>query len=223
MKVKQFEYLSQYYLSKSEVANLLGVKLDHIDQAILLGYMPKWAYKTTVDSCTSAAFGLTNLAMDLNEEYFCQATLEWYLYFTRKFGKPTYDQNTSAKIRQHFMNKYMQIANDHSEFCTLLDIGNMPLTNVASTAWVSHHLGMFGVTVTKADSINSIIEKQLIVKKLSIATENGQKKDYTNDEMIALIDLFQVYNRVAKTVSPVDYDRSNRKLLVDNVIQNWKV
>jgi len=83
---------------------------------------------------------------------------------------------------------------------------------------VTHFLaGTYGVCVVHPDSAQKIAAKEIAQDCLVALTENGQKKIYRPDELPALRDAIAAYDVIAMPFSPVDYPRSSRKRLIDDV------
>jgi hypothetical protein len=84
--------------------------------------------------------------------------------------------------------------------------------------YVEHlRLGTFGLCVHDAVDAEAIVNKEILQEKLSALSDGGERRQYSPAEAEALLKLIDDYQRASMPFSPVEYSRSSRKRLVDDL------
>ena len=83
--------------------------------------------------------------------------------------------------------------------------------------WRQFLKGTFGLCVANPSSEKEIARKEILQEKLTFLTENGSKHANLNIDQNELIDLIDQYVSSSMPFSPIEYIRSSRKRLVDDL------
>ena len=100
------------------------------------------------------------------------------------------------------------------DYGTLLDC---QLKEKAEQTWNDHLNGAYGLCVVNPSSVAAIIEKQIAVRRLASATENGKKQKLSDKEQTEFLVAAKEFDKVAMPFSPADYPLSSRKRLLDDM------
>lgn len=216
------DYLNRYFISRDELERKLEVDSHELNELINCGFIPSWSYKVEDGFVRSHIFGQSLAPSCDNGEYFSPYAVDWYYYHLEHFADYKTVDGLKSKLHLHFIQAFVAEAHTSESFQVtfpeLLEDFNL-LQEMANNTWQHYMKGTFGVCIRKPSSIAHLIEKQVAAAALSKVTNNGKKFDYDAEELVVLHRCIREYNKVAMPFSPVDYEKSSRKRLVDNVVK----
>lgn len=218
--LEQQDYLNEYFISRIELEQTLGVDNNELTELIRCGVIPSWSYKIEYGILYSHVFKFIQVSNCRDDEYFSPYVIDWYYHNLTLFPDYKATENIKKKLRSQFLDAYMEEVNANESFKKAFpEIIENPesFQRRANDTWLHHLLGTFGVCVKKPSCIRQIIKKQVAVSVLCKVTNDGERSEYTDNELIELYKWFDAYDKVAMPFSPADYDKSSRKRLVDNV------
>ncbi len=124
--------------------------------------------------------------------------------FCRNFQAALADLNTTTwRLRDSFTDDGSPIADGLQTRC--------------DSAWEHFLQGTFGLCVANPISEATIARKEILQEKLSHLSEKGLRKHFSPREGQEILDLIDEYAEAAMLFSPVEYDRSSRKLFVEDL------
>ena len=83
--------------------------------------------------------------------------------------------------------------------------------------WQHFVHGVFSLCVAKPDTIANIVHKEIVQEKLTALSENGKRFQYDLEEREHLLALIEEYAAIAMPFSPLEFAKSSRKRLVDDL------
>lgn len=223
------DYLDQHYLDQTQFAEHCGLRLQNIEELVAAELIPAPSYLVIdVQRCKSVVFGELldpNFVEELKTgTYFHPAASVW-----AKYAFDTL-QNLGANearkiIRKQFAEEFAQaLAIENKDTYRLRDCFDEAGAAIAAgieqrvnTNWQHFLNGVFSLCVAKPDSITNIVHKEILQEKLSAISENGKRVDYQGEDLAALKKLIDEYASSAMPFSPLEYPRSSRKRLVEDL------
>jgi hypothetical protein len=85
------------------------------------------------------------------------------------------------------------------------------------SAWQYFLNGTFGLCVKNPESEFDSARKEILQEKLVAITENGSKSEFATADRNAVVSLINDYAAASMPFSPMEYPRSSRKRLVDDL------
>jgi hypothetical protein len=214
-------YLSKHYLNADQFANSCGISTSELFQLVDDGCIPAAAYIVTEQaSIQSYAFGEMAAPDSTPGHYFHPANRVWVT-----LAKSAEFNANSAALRQQFLSRFQSALADLNKNLFRLEDSFTPeglviaegLSLRTDSAWLHFLKGTFGLCIANPISEVEIARKEILQEKLSALSENGSKADYTQAEMHILLPLIDEYAAASMPFSPIEYPRSSRKRLVDDL------
>lgn len=197
-------YLERHFVDKRAFADMAGVSPERIDQLIASGAVPAATYVCDGESIWSAVFGFSAIDERIRGEYFRPECARWVRIAEAAGPGLERDAVRSELVRELRVALKNRIAEVEVE--------------ARIESWLPHFRdGTFGLCVADPSTGNGIATKELLQERLSTLTDNGSNPapgGVSQTELLALID---DYDRSAMPFSPVEYPRSSRKRLVDDL------
>jgi len=222
-------YLGQHYLDQTQFAEYCGLRQQDIEELVVAELIPAPSYLVSdAHRCRSVVFGEL-LDPDSTEEmkagtYFHPSASVWTKYAFNTLQKFSADE-TRKIIRKQFAEEFAQaLAIENKNTYRLRDCFDETGAAIAAgieqrinSNWQHFLNGVFSLCVAKPDSITHIVHKEILQEKLSAISDNGKRADYQGEDLAALKKLIDEYANSAMPFSPLEYPRSSRKRLVEDV------
>lgn len=216
------DYLNRHYITRNELLAQLGITTTELDSAIAVGMLPACSYRVQNGTVSTAVFGEHPAPGCCAGEYFAPAVAAWYRNSLCQLGSSATGRLPPAELfRRDFIEGYIKSARSNALFSAAypsLVADSQTLEQMANDTWGHHCRGTYGVCVIEPDSFERIQCKQAAVKRLADFTGDGARSIYNAEEKNELLRLIESYNSVTMPFSPVDYHKSSRKRLVDNLL-----
>ncbi|GGX10822.1 hypothetical protein GCM10011282_16400 [Undibacterium macrobrachii] len=228
-------YLDQYYLNQTQFALRCELSLQDIEELVDAQLIPAPSYQIS-DSrhCKSVVFGEL-IDSDYVEElkagiYFHPAAATWTRYAFTTLQRHPKDE-ARAIVKRRFVEEFVRaLTIKNSNTYRLEDCFDAAGAAIAAgiaqrvnTNWQHFLNGIFSLCVAKPDSIANIVHKEILQEKLSAITDNGKRVDYQNEDLSALKKLIDDYANSTMPFSPLEYPRSSRKRLVEDLRKTLSV
>ncbi len=213
-------YLSQHYLNQDQLASAAAITITELDSLISRRLVPEPSYVVTTDGQVhSFVFGAMPAPGATPGRYFHPAQLSW-LSLARTTSALTEDQ-----LKVHFSDRFVAaLAILNLTTWRLLDSfddDGKPIEKGlrlrTETAWKYFLNGTFGLCVANPVSEAHIARKEILQEKLAAMSENGSRSVFAPIEVAGLLQLIDDYAEASMPFSPVEYHRSSRKRLVDDM------
>jgi hypothetical protein len=223
------DYLDRHYLDQTQFAEHCGLCHQDIAELVADGLIPAPSY-LVIDAqrCKSVVFGEL-LDPDSTTElrvgtYFHPAASAWtkHAFDTLQIHGP---DEAKAILRKLFAEEFAQaLAIENGNTFRLRDCFEETGAAIAAgidqrvnSNWQHFLNGVFSLCVAKPDSITNIVHKEILQEKLSAISDNGKRVDYQGEDLAALKKLIDEYADNAMPFSPLEYPRSSRKRLVEDL------
>jgi hypothetical protein len=225
------DYLDQHYLDQTQFAEHCGLRLQDIEALVAAELIPAPSYLVSdAQGCKSVVFGEL-LDPDSNAElriatYFHPAASAWTKHAFSTLQNHGADE-TKEILRKLFAEEFAQaLAIENRNTYRLRDCFDETGAAIAAgieqrvnSNWQHFLNGVFSLCVAKPDSITNIVHKEILQEKLSAISGNGKRVDYQGEDLAALKKLIDEYANSAMPFSPLEYPRSSRKRLVEDLRQ----
>jgi Family of unknown function (DUF6058) len=217
-------YLHRYFCTAATLAADVGISTDRLNKLIASGLVPRPAYSVENGEIVSYAFGTMAAADAPQGAWFSPANAGWV---RRALGVVAEHGNNAAdRLKTRFQNAYREaLRRSHASE------GPLPGFALADgrfdddaydrsfdTVWEHFLAGTFSLCVANAIDEARIAEKETLQLRLSAATENGEKSGYDAAESAHVRSLIERYLAASMPFSPIEYARSSRRRLVEDVL-----
>lgn len=176
------------------------------------------------DTVNSAAMGRMTAPDSRNGEYFHRHNAIWVNKATQAikavganqastYLKKIFDENCMQALKEKNRSLW-HLADCFTEQGEIIDSG---MNNRLAFFRANFLNGTFGLCVAQPDSESAIVHKEIVQEKLTALTENGAKEWASADDAHTMLDLIDLYDKAAMPFSALDYPRSSRKRLVDDL------
>ena len=212
-------YLARHYLNEHQLAAASDLALKEIDALIGSQMIPAPAYTVSADGLLhSHVFGIMPAPGALPGRYFHPSQLSWIALARAPRATP-------ASLKARFISRFaaalaaLNLSTWRLRDC--FDDGDGVITEGlrarTESAWTYFLNGTFSLCVANPISEAHIAYKEVLQEKLAQLSENGQKTSYPAAELAALRELIDAYAEAAMPFSPIEYPRSSRKRLVEDL------
>lgn len=217
-------YLRQHFMTADAFASHCGIERDELADLIRRQLVPAPSYVVRDGMLESFVFGALPAPEAAAGEYF-RAEMAAWVAAVRHDVSTHGIEGAQQRVRKMFADPF--IASLRSSNATVyrlddaFDANGAPLVDglearVAS-AWEHFLGGTFGLCVANPGSIHDIVRKEVLQEQLAALTDNGAKMAFAADERRALLTLIDAYASSSMPFSPIEYPRSSRKRLVDDL------
>lgn len=219
-------YLTQHYVTADRFAAHCGVTPAALQELIDAGLAPKPSYVVTADArIASYVFGDMDAPGAPPGSWFAPSTATW-VQRARDALTATRAEPASEYLQAEFKHRYREAllalhAND----------GPIPGLHTATgefddaayardfdETWTHFLEGTFGLCVANPHDESRIALKESLQNRLAALTDKGERTDYPREVAAQVRHLIDRYVEASMAFSPVEYPRSSRKRLVDDVL-----
>lgn len=213
-------YLATHYLNEKQLASAAAITIDELDGLIARRLVPEPSYVVSAPGTVrSFVFGDMEAPGATPGRYFHPTQLSW-LTVARTSSALTEDQ-----LREHFSTRFaaaLAILNRTTwRLLDSFDDDGAPIAKGlrlrTDTAWKYFLNGTFGLCVANPMSEAHIARKEVLQEKLTAMSENGARNTFAPIEVAGLLQLIDDYEEASMPFSPIEYARSSRKRLVDDL------
>jgi hypothetical protein len=214
-------YLARYYQNAEEFASNCGISPTQLSELMDQQLIPEPSYIVTKESTLkSYVFGEMDASGSTPGHYFHPANRTWVALALSSKGlgssnelKTRFLNNMRYELEQ--LNKTLfrlsdSFTNDGTPIPDGLAARTEPL-------WEHFLKGTFGLCIANPATECEIARKEILQEKLSAVSENGTKLHFTESETTALLSLIEEYAKASMPFSPIEYHRSSRKRLVQDL------
>jgi hypothetical protein len=228
MRAKMTEldaYLDRYFLTDVKFAELCELPVGKLRELVDLRLVPAPSYVVADSVVKSYVFGEMTAKHARDGRYYRAAGKVWVERALAELGGAP-NGKTYERLRNAFAsNMAAALADLNASTWRLADsfresgaINETGLATRLDSMWTHHLCGTFGLCVADPESETSIARKEVVQEKITVLSENGTKSSFTIAEARSLLPLIEEYAAISMPFSPVEYARSSRKLLVDNLL-----
>jgi Family of unknown function (DUF6058) len=219
------EYLHRYFCSEATLAAECGIAIDTLGEMISSGMLPQPAYVVSDGRIVSHVFGGMDAAGAPEGRWFSPSNAAWLRRALAAIAEHGRGDAADA-LRARFKREYgAALRASHTNDGPLPGItcadGNFDEQSYEASfdaVWQHFLAGTFSLCVRGATDEVRIAEKESLQMRLAEATDNGEKLAYTPSESKAVRCLIERYLLASMPFSPVEYARSSRKRLVEDVL-----
>jgi Family of unknown function (DUF6058) len=214
-------YLATHYLDANQFADFCSITNAALSALIVQQLIPEPSYRVS-NSATlySYAFGEMDAPGAKAGEYFHPANRAWVL-----LAQSSEFSGDASQLKARFLDKLKSALAEFNQTLFRLndsftDDGKpIPEGLIArsETAWEHFLKGTFGLCIANPISEYEIARKEILQEKLLTLSENGLKANFTGEEISMLLTLIDDYETASMPFSPVEYSRSSRKRLIEDL------
>ncbi len=219
------EYLRDFFCDEATLAELSGIDTAQLRALISGSLAPKAAYIVEGATIASHVFGRMDAQDAPPGHWFSPANVAWVqraLAMRAEHGERRVAAALKARFESGYRDAMRAIHGAEGPLPGLSDAdGGFDEVGCAAQfdgVWTHFLAGTFSLCVRDAIDESRIAEKEALQMRLAFATANGAKTRYARAEKDALRALIERYIDVSMPFSPVEYDRSSRRRLVENTL-----
>jgi uncharacterized protein DUF6058 len=221
------DYLARYFFTSAQLAAASALSCAELDDLLSRSLIPAPSYVVKGATVRSAVFGEMSAPGAVDGQYFHRACVSWVRRAaevrSQLGGEMAYDE-----LRSRFRDNLREACADldrtvwRLQDCfrydrSLIDAG---FAARFESIWMHFQNGTYGICVAHADSELAIARKEVLQEKLIALTANGARILYAGEELAVVEQTIAEYAEACSLFSPVDYARSSRKRLVDDLRQS---
>lgn len=198
-------YLRKYFVDKNAFATLAEVSTDRLDQLIAVKAIPGATYTCDGGSVYSEVFGRNPTKESLTGEYFRPECARWV-----KIANQAPSGSERSAVLAELTIELRDALESYYESQETIE------SKIQS--YLPHFFnGTFGLCIADPSNGASIARKEALQERLIEITENGSLPSPAGVSKEELLKLIDDYAESAMPFSPVEYERSSRKRLVDDL------
>jgi Family of unknown function (DUF6058) len=217
-------YLAKHYVNAAQFASLCGIELDELRDLIRRELIPQPSYVVRNGELHSYVFGAMPAGPSTPGEYFHPGMAAWVVRARHDLATDGVE-GARERMRQRFSDEFSAALRELNETLYRLvdafDDSGRPLAEGLrarlDSAWEHFMHGTFGLCVANPEAALNIARKEVLQEKLTTLTDDGAKQVFAADELPALTRLIDAYEAASMPFSPIEYPRSSRKRLVDDL------
>ena len=209
MNQKSVEYLEKYFVDENRLAELAGVSIAFLRDAVEAKAIPGPSYIVKSRSIIeSHIFGPTE-AIEEEKKYFHRSTLSWVKNLENLLKEGSLD-DAAEKVRVNLQEDYKEFLKENT------NKSSEEIDAAWENTWTHFLKGTYGVCVINPIDGKNIAKKQNAAANLREFTENGQRSIQNQEEWQKYLYLVEQYNLHTMPFAPWDHYLSSRNLLVDD-------
>jgi hypothetical protein len=219
------EYLHRYFCDEATLAFDCGIAVETLREMISAGMVPGPAYAVADGCIVSHVFGEMDAMGAPEGRWFSPSNAAWLRRALAAMAERGRGDATDA-LRARFKHEYgAALRASHANegplpgfTCADGNFDEQSYETAFGTVWQHFLAGTFSLCVCDATDEARIAEKECLQMRLTEATGNGAKLAYTASESKAVQHLIERYLLASMPFSPIEYARSSRKRLVEDVL-----
>jgi hypothetical protein len=218
-------YLKHHYITAEQLAAACSISPDELANLVTDGLVPEPSYTVTAEGkLISQAFGEFQAQGSVPGQYFHPGNAAW-IALAAEVKSKVGAQHAHGELRQRFKDNFAAALSEFDRTIFRLsdsftDAGQaIPDRLNARTegAWDSFLKGIFSLCVADPSSERSIARKEILQEALTKLSDNGSKDDFLPEDKQQIQGLIAQYAKAAMPFSPLEYPRSSRKRLVEDL------
>jgi uncharacterized protein YgfB (UPF0149 family) len=214
-------YLAKHYQDAEQFAASCGISLTQLHELIDQQRIPEPSYIVTGQSTLkSYVFGEMEASGSTPGQYFHPANRAWVALAVSAQGSIS-----SNELKTRFLNNMhyelekldktlFRLRDCFTDDGTVIADG---LTARTEALWEHFLKGTFGLCIANPITEYEIAQKEILQEKLAALSENGAKSHFTESEKNDVLCLIEEYAEASMPFSPIEYHRSSRKRLVEDL------
>jgi hypothetical protein len=223
------QYLARYFVNAEQFAAMCELPHREISNLIRDRLIPKPSYVVADSHVTSHVFGKMRAEGAIDGEYFHPANRVWVVV-ARKVVDEVGARAAHDELKKRFSQNLIRALGELNDSIWRLrdsfaDDGSViddGLRARVDSMWVHFLEGTFGLCVANPSSEAAIARKEVLQEKLTQLSDNGSRKSFSVEEARTVLELIEAYSEAAMPFSPIEYARSSRKRLVEDLVARIK-
>ena len=223
------DYLHDHFCDQATLARLADIDVETLRALIAGALAPDAAYVVANGTISSYVFGEMDAPDAPAGHWYSKTNVAWIqraLAVIDDHGEAA----AAAALNTRFESRYREaLRASHSAHGPLpgLSDGEGSFDDDAysaqfDTVWTHFLAGTFSLCIRDAVDETRIAEKESLQLRLSAATDGGTRTIYSQTEATAVRSLIARYVEVSMPFSPIEYARSSRRRLVENVLPHLR-
>lgn len=223
-------YLAQHFLNASQFADACQLNVTKLSELVEDGLIPAPTYIVSgAATIKTYVFGEMPAPGATEGQYFRRAHHVWVdraREVIADVGYAAAHETLREKFAANFTSALAELnATVWRMPDSFSDDGMITQDGIGAridSAWEHFQKGTFGLCTADPVSEMNIAIKGVLQEKLTTLSENGAKERFSLDEAQAISDLIERYAAVSMPFSPIEYSRTSRKRLVDDLLPRVK-
>ena len=221
-------YLREHFLSAAQFAECCDVASDELTALVADALVPGPTYRVDAEgNMHSLAFGTIPTAGAPAGQWFNAHGANWVARARQALTAHAGDRgNAALALKEDFHDRYRAALvaehEAHGPIPGFVDQDNRfdfaAFEQAFPGIWKHFLAGTFGLCVSEPVSETRIAAKEATQARLTRATDNGQRRDYSPTDAEAVRRLIDRYVETSMPFSPAEYPLSSRKRLVEDVL-----
>lgn len=218
-------YLKHNYKNAEQFAAACSISPDELANLVHEKLVPEPSYTVTDGGeFISQAFGKFQASGSTAGQYFHPGNTVWVAHaieVRKKVGALQARRELKERFKSNFAAALMEL--DKTIFRlrdTFTDTGQVipeGLDARTESAWIAFLGGIFGLCVADPSSEKSIARKEILQEALTQLSGNGSNANFSAEDRRQVLHLIDQYAHAAMPFSPLEYPRSSRKRLVEDL------
>lgn len=218
-------YLTKHFLNAAQFAAACGISVNELDDWIEWRLIPAPSYTVTESSSVSSfVFGEMAAHGSTSGRYFHPANQVWVDLARALVGRYTAG-TTHQKLKARFAQNFQAALEDLNATTWRLrdsfDDNGSPIAvglgDRTNSTWDHFLHGTFGLCVAEPLSEAAIARKEVLQEKLVWLSDDGARSEFRSAEAQEILDLIDAFAEATMPFSPVEYNISSRKRLVEDL------
>jgi Family of unknown function (DUF6058) len=217
-------YLARHYLNAEQFAAACDIAADELEDLIRRELIPAPSYIVSDGALQSYVFGSMPARGSIPGQYFHPAMAVWVARARHDLAMQGVDSaasRTRHMFEREFATALLQLNATLHRMPDAFDASGEPmatgLTARLHSAWEHFIRGTSGLCVANPVSALEIARKEVLQEKLSTVTNDGTKHTFADADLKLVHELIDSYAAASMPFSPIEYPRSSRKRLVDDL------
>ena len=217
-------YLEQYFVDAQRFATLCGIELDELHDLVRRKLVPAPSYVVNNGVIRSYVFGEMAAPGARAGEYFRAANADWVVavrHDVAAHGIEDAAVRAQRRFTVAFAAALQELDASTHRMTDAFDEAGKPLDHGLAarldSAWEHFLYGTFGLCVADPGSVPAIARKEVLQERLAALTNDGARRAFAAEEVPGLRKLIDAYAAASMPFSPIEYPRSSRKRLVDDL------
>lgn len=221
------KYLSDNFYTIEELSQATDTSIKTIEKMVEYNLVPRWTYEINCSISESSILMGTLSANDDNIRFFHQATIDWVARSKEILLANNNDYLMASNVtKQQMKHTFYDLFNNHKSICLGLPELYDEQENIISSkfdeqfnfiyqGWCN---GTYGICTKNPCNEINIFYKAVYQTLLNYLTEQNKKEDYTDDELIQVINAAKQYDNHVSEFTPLSFDISSRNKFVNKFL-----
>lgn len=213
---KNFTYINEHYITEDNICDMTGITKDELNTLIQKQLVPDASYTVT---------RTIKITSPLNDEFESEITDRYFSKNCIALIEEHKNLNDALQYKAEFKQKFIQDLMKHPDkrfaYHQISEDDfrdEEKINSIFEEEWEAYCNGIYGIC-TLHSSVEDIVNKEVIVKKLIQFNSIFSQKTLSPEEKEQLIQLNEEFNAVAANFAPYQRETSSRGKYLDRILE----